>query len=296
MLTTLRAGGFADRYYRARTADELAEVTCAAQSRDIPYAILGLGSNVLVSDSGVRGLVIHASCTKIDVGTTTVAECGAAFQDLFLKTAEAGLAGLSFAVGIPGTVGGALVSNAGAYRANIGDFVESIEVAEQGKRERVGPEWMEFSYRDSCLRRGTRCAALLTVTLRLEPGDPHQIYANAREYQLQRRLKQPPGPSAGSFFKNVYSKDLLDHLPDLPDNLRAAGVVPAGYLIAAAGLKGSAVGGATISHKHANYLLNRAGATATDIRTLADRVKTEVHAQFGVWLEEEVLYLGDWAA
>lgn len=292
--TTLLAGGAAEWYYAAYTAEELAEVACLAQSLALPYVVLGLGSNVLVSDKGVRGLVIHARCARIDVGPQTTAECGAAFQDLFLKSAQASLAGLSFAVGIPGTVGGALVSNAGAYRSNIGDLVESIEVAEGGERKRVGPDWMEFAYRDSCLRRGTRKGVLLRVTLRLEEGSSKEIYEQARDFQRQREAKQPPGPSAGSFFKNVYSKELAGRLPDMPDGLREAGVVPAGYLIAAAGLKGTSVGGACVSHRHANYLLNTGGATAAAIRALAERVKAEVHTRFGVMLEEEVLYLGDW--
>ncbi len=224
----------------------------------------------------------------------TRADCGVWFQDLFLATAQAGLSGLEFAVGIPGTVGGALVSNAGAYRANIGDLVTRLEVVEGGHRKEVGPEWLEFSYRDSCLRRGTRQGVLVSVTLRLTAADPAAIYARASEFQRQRRMKQPPGPSAGSFFKNVYDQVLAESLPSLPDEMRQAGVVPAGYLIMEAGLKGECVGGAWVSPKHANFLMNRRGATARDLRTLAELVKRRVQDRFGVLLEEEVLYLGEW--
>ncbi len=294
MHTTLRVGGTADAYYRAADSDELAEVAGLAQRESVPYEVLGLGSNVLLSDRGVRGLVLHFTCSAMSIGPTTVVDCGASFQDLFLATAQAGLSGLEFAVGIPGTVGGALVSNAGAYRANIEDLIESIEVVEGGERKTVEPQWMEFSYRDSCLRKGTKSGLLLQVTLRLTQDNPKAIYDRARDFQLQRRLKQPPGPSAGSFFKNVYDDPLLERLPDLPAHLLEARVVPAGYLIAAAGLKGTRVGGAAIAHRHANFLMNLHGATAADIRSLADLVKKRVAAEFGVLLEEEVLYFGDW--
>jgi UDP-N-acetylmuramate dehydrogenase len=294
-LTTLRVGGAADYYYRATTAEELAQVSAAAQKLAVPYSVLGLGSNVLISDAGVRGLVIHAACSRMRVGPLTTVECGAPLQDLFLAAAQAGLTGLEFAVGIPGTVGGALVSNAGAYQASIGGLVETVDVSEGGRRRTVGPEWMEFSYRDSCLRQGKREAVLLAVALNLRPGRPADIYALARECQSRRRPVQPPGPSAGSFFKNVSDAGLVARLPGLREDLREAEVVPAGYLIMEAGLKGATEGGAVVSRKHANFLMNRGDATAADLRRLASRVKRVVVDRFGVTLQEEVLYFGDWS-
>ncbi|GMV37701.1 MAG: UDP-N-acetylenolpyruvoylglucosamine reductase [Fimbriimonadales bacterium] len=292
--TTLLVGGPAQYLVSTYDADQLAEAAILAQQLAISYTVLGSGSNVLVSDQGVPGLVIHACTGRMQVGEETRVDCGVWFQDLFLAAAQAGLGGLEFAVGIPGTVGGALVSNAGAYRANIGDLVTSVEVVEGGQRKQVGPEWLEFSYRDSCLRRGTRQGVLVSVTLRLTPDDPAAIYSRASEFQRQRRMKQPPGPSAGSFFKNVYDRSLAERLSALPDEMKQAGVVPAGYLIMEAGLKGESVGGAWVSPKHANFLMNRRGASARDLRTLAELVKRRVHDRFGVLLEEEVLYLGDW--
>ncbi len=294
--TTLRVGGPADLFYRAIDIEEFAQVVIAAHQLRVPTFILGLGSNLLVSDKGIRGLVVYNCCRRIEVGEITFSESGASFQLLFLKTAQAGLSGLEFAVGIPGTVGGALISNAGAFRENIGDLVETIDVVVEGERQRVTKEWMQFSYRDSILRRpDPPRAAILAVTLRLRRGDRRQIFAKARELQRWRIERQPPNPSAGSFFKNVYDAELAQKLPGLPATLREVGVVPAGYLIAEAGLKGTRVGGAMVSVKHANFLINAGGATATDIRQLADLVKQVVLDKFGVLLEEEVLTVGDWS-
>jgi UDP-N-acetylmuramate dehydrogenase len=294
--TTLRVGGPADLFYRATDLEEFARVVITAHQLRVPTFILGLGSNLLVSDKGIRGLVVYNCCRRIEVGEITFSESGAPFQLLFLKTAQAGLSGLEFAVGIPGTVGGALVSNAGAFRENIGDLVETIDVVVEGERQQVSREWMQFSYRDSILRRpNPPRAAILAVTLRLRPGDRRQIFAKARELQRWRIERQPPNPSAGSFFKNVYDAELAQKLYSLPPALKEAGVVPAGYLIAEAGLKGTRIGGAMVSVKHANFLINAGGATATDIRRLADLVKQVVFEKFGVLLEEEVLTVGDWS-
>ncbi len=293
--TTLRVGGPADVFYKVTDISEFAQVVITAHQLSVPTFILGLGSNLLVSDKGIRGLVVYNCCRRIEVGELTFSESGASFQHLFLKTAQAGLSGLEFAVGIPGTVGGALVSNAGAFRENICDLVESIDIVVEGERKLVSKEWMQFSYRDSVLRRpNPPRAAILAVTLRLQPGDRRQIFARARELQRWRIERQPWNPSAGSFFKNVYDAELAQKLSSLPPPLKEAGVVPAGYLVSEAGLKGLRVGGAMVSPKHANFLINAGGATASDIRQLADMVKQRVYDQFGVWLEEEVLTVGEW--
>lgn len=295
--TTLRVGGPADYFLDATDVDILAEVAAVAQQFSLPHFLLGEGSNVCVSDAGVRGLVLRNACRRAVIGPLTYVDTGHNFMRLFVQTMRAGLSGLEFAVGIPGTVGGALVSNAGAYRANICDLIEQIEVVEAGERQWVGPEWMEFSYRDSRLRRvGGRPAALLAVTLRLAPAPKTQIRLKARDLQMQRILKQPWEPSAGSFFKNVYDHALAESLPNLPAPMKQAGVVPTAYLSEACGCKGLTIGGAAISPKHANFIVNRGGATASDIRAVAETVKARVLERFGVRLEEEVLYVGDWEA
>jgi len=278
----------------ARTVDDL-----AAAVLDEPGAtLLGWGSNVLPSDDGVPGLTVINETRGLSVfrdGAVEV-DSGVGFQELFLKTAQAGLRGLEYAVGIPGTIGGALVSNAGAYRSSVSEFITQIEVASGGQREWVLPEWMEFSYRNSRLRdgRGER-AAILRIRMQLQPGDPASIYREARDYQRQRISKQPPSASAGSFFKNVVNAELAQRIPGLSEGMRANGVVPAGFLIDAAGLKAHRIGGAMLGQRHANFILNVGRATATDIRSLADFARRQVQDRFGVELEEEVLYLGDWS-
>ncbi len=187
------------------------------------------------------------------------------------------------------------MSNAGAYRANICDLVEAVEVVERGERKWVGPEWMEFSYRDSRLRRDNlRPATLLAARLRLTPAPKTQIRLKAKDLQMQRILKQPWEPSAGSFFKNVNDLELAQKLPNLPEPMKQKGVVPAGYLSEACGCKGYRVGGAAISRQHGNFLVNLGNATASDVRHVAEHVKARVQEKFGVLLEEEVMYIGAW--
>ena len=295
--TTLKVGGPARWFWAASDVDALARVLDFCTQAALPCLFIGHGSNLLMSDAGYDGLVIQNRCKGCTVGEETQAESGVSFGSLFLQTARAGFRGLEWAIGIPGTVGGALVSNAGAYRGNIGPLVSSVRVFADGKDQTVGPEWMEFSYRDSRLRRGGGDGAVvLSCTLALtERGDPDAILAEAKDYQAQRRAKQPYAPSAGSFFKNVQNRALAESLDTLPAALKAAGVVPAGFLCEACGLKGLRVGGAEVSEKHANFLVNAGGATAADVRALACRVKARVFERFGVTLEEEVLYVGDWS-
>lgn len=298
LFTTLKAGGKAERFCRISDLNELSQIVAEAHSDMSPLTILGHGSNVLPSDDGVPGLVILNQAKRIAVAKTgeVLAETGCAFQELFLKTAQAGLRGLEYAVGIPGTLGGALVSNAGAYRSNVSEFITRLEVVDSGERKWVDPDFLEFSYRDSILRRpNPPQIVVLRVEMKLSPSDPKSIYDEAREYQRQRISKQPPPASAGSFFKNVLHAELAQTLPGLSEGMRKAGIVPAGYLIEAAGLKGFRVGGAMQGARHANFVLNVGNATATEIRRLALHTRRLVKERFGVELEEEVLYLGDWS-
>lgn len=296
-LTTLKAGGEAELFAKATNNAELVEIAAACQLEGIKVTPLGWGSNFLPSDSGVSGLVLVNQTRVIDIeGDVVIADSGAAFQDLWLKSTQAGLTGLEFAVGIPGTVGGALVSNAGAYRSNISEFLIELEIVQDGKTDWVDPSWMEFRYRDSVLRcESPRSAVIARTRFRLPKGDAKKSYDEAREYQRQRIGKQPPSASAGSFFKNVIDAKLASEIEGLSDGMRKNNVVPAGFLIEQCGLKGFRLGGAMIGKKHANFLLNVSGATATELRSLAEYAKREVKAKFGVELEEEVMYIGDWS-
>lgn len=295
--TTLRAGGPADFFLNAPDADTLAEGAQWAWKRGLRATPLGWGSNVLPADAGVPGLVMlnRARHLSVDEDGEVEAESGIGFGELFVKTAQAGLAGLEFAVGIPGSIGGALVSNAGAYRSSVAEFLTELEVVTPAGRAWVGPEWMGFAYRDSVLRRpGAPPAVVLRVRMWLPKGDPKRVYDEAREYQRQRISKQPPSPSAGSFFKNVQNPELARTLPGLTEGMRAAGVVPAGFLIETCGLKGHRIGGAMMGVRHANFLLNVGNARAADLRDLAEYAQGRVQERFGVLLEPEVLYLGRW--
>lgn len=297
-LTTLKAGGNAEHFWVARTVEQLAEISIHLHGQGIGPTILGHGSNVLPSDDGVPGHTLHVLARRIEIERSGVvtADCGCAFQDLFLATAQAGWLGFEYAVGIPGTLGGALVSNAGAYRSNVSEFLTDLDVVHRGERRWVEPEFMQFSYRDSRLRRPEpEACTLLRARFRLPRGIPKAIYDEAREYQRQRIAKQPPPASAGSFFKNVVDVSLAERLTHLPERLRQAGVVPAGFLIQETGLAGTRHRGAMIARRHANFIVNVGGASAFAIRELAELAKQRVLDEFGVLLEEEVLYLGDWS-
>lgn len=295
--TTLKTGGPAEFFATAFQLDHLAELALSAQGQGIPVTTLGWGSNVLPSDRGVPGLVLHNATSQIEIDDRrVVADSGVGFQELFLKCLHRGLGGLEYAVGIPGTVGGALVSNAGAYRSNVSEFLTGLEIVHEGTRRWVEPAWMEFEYRDSRLRRpGAPTCTILRIEMLLPAADLKKSYDEARDYQRQRIGKQPPPASAGSFFKNVNDRDLAARLDSLPPRLKEAGVVPAGYLIQEAGLAGARLGGAMLTKRHANFMVNAHGATASDVRSLASFAIEQVEAKFGVRLEEEVLYLGDWS-
>ncbi|MFN7172625.1 MAG: UDP-N-acetylmuramate dehydrogenase [Fimbriimonadaceae bacterium] len=296
--TTLRAGGMAHQLYVPKTVDELVELVAPMQLEGPRPIILGWGSNVLPSDRAFYEPVVINLCRAIEFEDDgrVVCDTGYGFQDLCLATLKRGLRGLEFAVGIPGTVGGALVSNAGAYRSNVSEFVTGIEILEGGERKWVDPSWMNFSYRDSAMRSlDPPPVVLLRVALKLPKGDIFQGFEEARDYQRQRISKQPPPASAGSFFKNVLSESLARSLPTLPEPLKKAGVVPAGYLLENVDMRGFRHRGAMFSNRHANFLINARSATATDLRRLADIAKARVMSAYEVELEEEVLFIGDWS-
>jgi UDP-N-acetylmuramate dehydrogenase len=294
-LCTLRVGGYADWLLVADDIDILADTVAVMQNSELPFMVLGEGSNILPADAGARGLVIVNRCRTVDIGALVRADTGVSFMKLAFAALRAGLSGLEWAVGIPGTLGGALVSNAGAYRGNIGPLVRRLEVVESGNRHWVDPAWMRFSYRDSILRQAAESkACVLQAELELHPDNIRAIRSRARDFQRQRIPKQPWIPSAGSFFKNVNDTALANSLPGLPQPLRQAGVVPAAYLSEAAGCKGLRVGGAMVAARHANFLVNTGTATASDVLAAAEIVKARVFEKFNVVLEEEVLRIGDW--
>lgn len=295
-LTTLHTGGSAECFIDATDSDILAAAAISAQKLHVPYIVIGTGSNLLISDDGIPGLVIRNRSAACQMGEVTLADTGVSLSRLFALSRRSGLSGLEFAVGIPGTLGGALVSNAGAYRQNISAIVKRVEVVTQGERVWHDADWMQFSYRHSVFRDPhADDAVLIRAELALKYDDIYDIATRSHEFQLQRKGKQPLERSAGSFFKNVINTELAATFPGLSDELRRSGVIPAGVIIEAAGLKGIKLGDAQVSPKHANFIVNNSHATSTQIRSLADHVKQQVLDQFRVVLDEEVLQIGDWS-
>jgi len=285
-LTTFRVGGSADVLLESRTADELLDAVRIARSHGAPVTLLGGGSNVLVSDDGVRGLVIRPRGGEIGlVGERLVrADAATTINGLVRWTINRGLAGLEAWAGTPGTVGGAIYGNAHWKQTNIGDLVESVRlVRPDGTLLQVPADRMEFGYDESRLKR-TR-EIVLWAAFRVTPGaDPEVLRRTARESLAFRKRTQPlESPSAGCIFMN----------PDPSRDKVPEGIPPsAGALVDRAGLKGATEGGAQVSTTHANFIVNGGSASASDIARLIDRCKQDVHDRFGVILREEIIRLG----
>lgn len=283
--TSARVGGPAEMFVTVEGASELQTAAEMAFAQRIPYFILGGGSNILVADSGVSGLVIMNKARSVsfrNTGASVVCtvESGMNLSSLARQCIAKGLGGLEWAIGVPGTVGGAVVGNSGAHGGDMSSTLLAATIWEPGKGARIYDNAeMDYDYRDSVLKReqgqvGQR-RVVLTAELELIPESVETLMARADGFTAHRRQTQPGGASVGSMFKN-------------PDNYFA------GYLIDSAGLKGFRVGGASISEKHANFFINDGEATAEDIRSLIAEAWNVVREQFGVEMELEVELAGDW--
>ena len=282
--TTMRVGGPADLFVVAHNAFELRALVRFARARTIPYRILGRGSNLVISDAGIRGLVIHvkAEATRLD-GDRYHAEAGVPMARAATETQGAGLTGLEYGLAIPGAVGGAVWANAGAHGTDTASVLESATVLMADGTERdlaVGD--LGFGYRHSRFKEaageGGPAEIVMSAVFRLRAADPAEIRARLDDIRRWRREHQPLGiPSAGSVFRNP------------PDD-------SAGRLIDALGLKGHRIGGAAVSGKHANFIVNDQRGTAADIRALAEHVQREVRERHGIDLVFEVEFAGDWSA
>jgi UDP-N-acetylmuramate dehydrogenase len=283
--TTFQVGGPADWLIDVRSPAQLACVLAAARDAALPVAILGGGSNVVVSDDGLRGLVIRLRLSAISAADATRvrAEAGVTMNGLVRWTVGRALAGIEAWAGTPGTVGGAIYGNAHYAGRDIGDHViEALVITRDGVMATVPRTELEFGYDRSRLQRTGEI--LIWADFAVSPGRPDDLRAVARASLAHRKLTQPLSlPSAGCMFQNpVAGRDLLP-----------AGVpYSAGALIDRAGLKGHRVGGAEISQVHANFFVNRGGATARDIWTLTETARTAVRDRFGVALRDEVVFLG----
>jgi UDP-N-acetylmuramate dehydrogenase len=279
--TSARIGGPADLLIVARTLDQLKSAARACWACEFPMHVLGGGSNVLVSDAGVRGAVVINRAAQIEFfeserGPRVKAESGASLGVVARRAVERGWGGLEWATTVPGTIGGAVIGNAGAHG---GDMAASLEMAEilqqEGGEVRWSPERLAFGYRDSRLKGRHGEAVVLAAMMRLEESSVEETKARARSFQEQRKRTQPAGASIGSMFKNP------------PGDY-------AGRLIEQAGLKGHAVGGAQISERHGNFFVNRGGATASEVWELIQLARKTVTERFEVDLELEIELIGDW--
>ena len=283
--TSARVGGPADMFLVVESAQELQTAVSLAYTLGVPYFILGGGSNVLVSDAGVRGLIIMNKAKAVTyrhsgAHVVCIAESGMNLSSLARQCIAKGLGGLEWAIGVPDTVGGAVVGNSGAHGGDMNSNVLAATIWEPGQGARVYTnEEMQYAYRDSVLKREqgqpvTR-RVVLTTEIKLTPEPVEVLMARADGFTARRKQTQPAGASVGSMFKN-------------PDNYYA------GYLIESAGLKGFRVGGAKISEKHANFFVNDEDASADDIRALFAEAWNSVRERFGIEMDLEVELVGEW--
>lgn len=274
--TTFRVGGPADVLFLPESEEQLIGALSIAREAGVNCVVIGNGSNLVVRDGGIRGLVIalgEGMAAIVRTGDTLTAGAGASLARVSAYAQASGLAGLEFASGIPGTLGGGCAMNAGAYGGQLSDVLIDARVLLDGAVRTLTVEEMQMGYRTSLpLRQG---GIVISARFGLTPDDPEAIAARMSELNARRRDKQPLNyPSAGSTFKR-------------PEGYFA------GTLIEQAGLKGKSVGGAQVSEKHAGFIVNTGEATATDILALIDIVQAEVAARFGVRLETEVRILGE---
>jgi UDP-N-acetylmuramate dehydrogenase len=279
--TVARLGGPAEALLVANSTSDLTDAATLACRTGIPWIVLGGGANVLVADAGYRGLVIvnHSKGVRIEENGQAVAESGVGLATLARRCMNQGLAGLEWAVNVPGTVGGAVINNAGAHGGDMAQSVRWVEVFNLEDRPHVevwGVSQMRYDYRFSILKSDRGRYVVLGATLVLEPGhDPDELNAQADEFVAHRKRTQPPGASLGSIFKNP------------PDDY-------AGRLVEAAGLKGTTIGSVQISPVHANFFVNTGEGTAADYRKLIDLARDTVREKFGIELELEIELIGAW--
>jgi UDP-N-acetylmuramate dehydrogenase len=278
--TTMRVGGPADLFAEVHNLFELRGLVRFARSRDIPYFLVGRGSDLVISDAGVRGLVIYnrAQQHRFENDRLT-ADSGLPMARAATLGRQEGLSGLEFGLAIPGTVGGAVWANAGAHESDIrAVLVEAGVLAADGEHT-LDADGLQLSYRESALKHSSPHApeVVTWATFELERADPDIVGERLDEIRRWRQQHQPLGiPSAGSFFRNP------------PDD-------SAGRLIDSLGLKGTRIGGASVSEKHANFIVNDQNGSAADVRRLGEFVRERVRSEMGVELVFEVVFAGDWS-
>lgn len=292
--TTTGVGGCARYFTEVRTLDEMLSAISVAKEMGVDYFILGGGSNLIISDSGFGGLVIKNSIDGISNGKSDVSVLsGTTLQKLVNYLNRQGFSGLQKLTGIPGSVGGAIYGNAGAYGQAIGDCLKEVKVYSDGKIVRLKREKCDFGYRDSIFKHKN----MVIVEASFHFGqkvNPSELIKESDEILKQRLVKYPPGLKCpGSFFKNVLASCLsCDVLKKIPSDKVQYGKIPAGYLLEAVGAKGAACNGVKIADYHGNLFVNQGSATAEDFRFLSEDFARKVKNMFGVKLEPEVQFVG----
>lgn len=284
--TYFKVGGPAEIFAEISDISIFTQIAQFCRKSNISLTVFGGGSNVLVQDKGIRGLVLYNRTSGIEIsGTRVVTQSGVPMNILVRKTIDAGLMGLEYFMGLPGTVGGAVVNNSHYKKQLFGDHIVSVQaVNEKGDIVEYSSKELDFSYDHSSLQKTHDI--VLSVTLELTQADRTVLEQTAREATLYRAQTQPIGlPSSGCIFKNV-------HIPkNIQDKFGGKETIGAGWLIDQAGLKGKRVGDAQVSEKHANFIVNTGSATAQDILSLASVIEQEVLKKFGLSLEREIFVL-----
>ncbi len=292
--TTFKIGGPAQYFFVAKNKEDLIEAVKAAKKLKLRFFILGGGSNILFSDKGFNGLVINIENCKLKIENCNLyAEAGTKLEDIVRLATKGPLAGLEWAAGIPGTAGGAVYGNAGAFGLVIGDIVKSVEVLDFKtlRIKNFSKKDCKFSQKDTVFK-NRKDLIILSIILKLKKGNKKQIQKKIKEYLNYRKKNHPFNlSSAGCAFKNykkkIKSQKLLKEFPKLKEFNRI-GMIPAAFLVEKSGLKGKKIGGAQISTKHANFIVNLKKAKAKDVIKLIKLAKQKVKKKFGVNLKEEV--------
>ncbi len=293
--TTFRIGGKAKYFIEVKSKEEIERVVAVARERGLSFLILGNGSNILVSDEGYDGIVIKMSGRKITLKEEIVsAESGVLLPFLSLFCAKSGLAGLEWASGIPGTVGGAIRGNAGAFDASMADIVAEVAAldARSGRTLVIKNKECGFGYRESLFKKNPELI-IIKAKLKFTKENPEKVQAQAKRYLNYRKERHPGEPSAGCIFEalKLSEKEKAKISQGLPEIKKFSDAVPAAFLIEQCGLKGKRLGDAMVSELHANFVINLGKAKADDVKRLISLIKAKVKGEFGVSLKEEIEYI-----
>lgn len=300
-LTTFRIGGPARFFVEVKTEEELMEAVKYAKDNNLEFFVLGGGSNVLVSDKGFNGLVVKIKFTEsnIDIENNTItAGTGVSMAKILKDSTENNLSGLEWSAGLPGNLGGAIRGNAGTFGLSMNDIVESVKVYDlvDEKIKEFKKSECEFEYRNSIFKK-TNNFIIISARLKFVRGEKEAMQKKIEDCINWRKSAFPEGFSPGSFFRHTepteHNLKIIKEIPRFSElKLHEKNTIPSGFIIEEAGLKGKKIGGAMVSEKHANFIINTGEATAEDVIMLASLIKQQVRDKFGIELQEEVQYLG----